>query len=210
MHIFLTDERVKEDGKPKRREYHYDGGIIDFVRYTNENKNVLNETPIYVSGMRDELRMELAMQYTDAYGETIISYVNNIPTGEGGTHETGLKTALTKVFNEYARKSGLLKEKDAALFGDCLLYTSPGTMASLVLANPHVDFVYLHRVDARENLFDTRQIRQVLGEEVPLDTPEVALWIAQTLKEGLDTIDVYKRQGKPVLSILLALQWFEC
>nr|WP_122013288.1 DNA topoisomerase subunit B [Maliibacterium massiliense] len=183
VHIFLTDERVKEDGKPKRREYHYDGGIIDFVRYTNENKNVLNETPIYVSGMRDELRMELAMQYTDAYGETIISYVNNIPTGEGGTHETGLKTALTKVFNEYARKSGLLKEKDAALFGEDF---RDGLTAVLSVKMKNVQF----EGQTKAKLGNTEA--RVAVEAVVTD--QLTLWLDDIKNAGLAGTIVEKAQ----------------
>nr|WP_243108469.1 ATP-binding protein [Maliibacterium massiliense] len=109
-----------------------------------------------------------------------------IPLLMAGCERTGGFVQIDSAVGEGTRLHAryVLSNIDRPPLGDM-----PGTMASLVLANPHVDFVYLHRVDARENLFDTRQIRQVLGEEVPLDTPEVALWIAQTLKEGLDTIN---------------------
>jgi DNA gyrase subunit B len=114
----LIDERQKEDGKPKKREYHYQGGLVDFVHYAARGKTPVHETPIYLDGIRDGIHVSVAMQYTDAYGENIISYVNNIPTTQGGTHETGLRGALTRVFNEFARRGNLLKEKEAALIGE--------------------------------------------------------------------------------------------
>ena len=114
----LIDERVKENGKPKKREYHFEGGLIDFVRYAVNGKTPVNEMPIYLEGISGGIRVAVAMQYTDAYGENIISYVNNIPTSQGGTHETGLRGGLTRVFNEFARSNNMLKDKEAALIGE--------------------------------------------------------------------------------------------
>ncbi len=116
--IILTDERVPHGNGYLTREYCYEGGLIDFVKYLNETKNPLFPEPIVISGSRDNISMELALQYTDAYTESIFSYVNNIPTTEGGTHETGFKAALTKVMNDLARKTGMLKDKDDNLLGD--------------------------------------------------------------------------------------------
>ncbi|MGI6004672.1 MAG: DNA gyrase/topoisomerase IV subunit B [Christensenellales bacterium] len=118
IRIVFTDERERENGKYKVREYSYGGGLIDFVRYNNQSKTVLNDPPIYLEGQKDDLRVSVALQYTDAYGENLLSYVNNIPTTEGGTHETGFRAAMTKVFNEYARRNNLLKDKEAALMGE--------------------------------------------------------------------------------------------
>lgn len=103
---------------PLKKEYIYEGGIIDFVKYINESKKVLFDEPIYIFGSSDTLQMSAAIQYNDSYTEGIFSYVNNIPTSEGGTHETGFKSALTKVFNDYARSSGVLREKDPNFFGE--------------------------------------------------------------------------------------------
>ena len=117
--IELIDENViNEDGSCLKRVYKYDGGIKDFVSYLNEGKNALYSTPIYFEAQSDIVKLECAIQYTDAYVENIFSYVNNISTSEGGTHETGFKTALTKVFNEAGREAGLLKEKDTNLMGE--------------------------------------------------------------------------------------------
>ena len=117
MKIVFLDERVSD---PARREttFHYEGGIIDYVRYLNDGKTVLHDQPIYLEGQKDSVICRVAIQYTDGYTESLFSYVNNIPTGEGGTHETGFKAAFTKMFNDYARRNGFLKEKDSNLTGE--------------------------------------------------------------------------------------------
>lgn len=118
VHIYLTDERVTFGEGFLRKEYYYEGGLIDFVRDLNETKAPAFPDPVYLSGVVNNIEAEIAFQYTDAYTENIFSYVNNIPTTEGGTHETGFKVGLTKVMNDWARKLNLLKEKDANLIGD--------------------------------------------------------------------------------------------
>lgn len=116
----FTDCRRKDESR--QREYKYDGGIIDFVSYLNADKTTIYKEPIYFSGIRETgsntIIVEVAMQHNDGYTESVFSYVNNIPTTEGGTHETGFRSALTKVMNEYCRRIGLLKEKDASLSGE--------------------------------------------------------------------------------------------
>ena len=104
--IRLCDERIK-DGNNKRA-FCYDGGLIDFVKYLNEDKNPIHPDIVYFEGEREGVYAQVAIQYTDSYTESIFSYVNNIPTTEGGTHETGFKSALTKVLNDSARKTGYL------------------------------------------------------------------------------------------------------
>jgi len=116
VHFVFTDERVRE-AEERRVEYCYDGGLNDFVRYLNEDKTAVSEI-IAFEGERDGTRLRVAIQYTDSYNENLFSFVNNIPTPEGGTHETGFKAAVTKAFNDYARRAGLLKEKDNNLSGD--------------------------------------------------------------------------------------------
>ncbi len=116
VHFVFTDERVKDADK-RVREYCYDGGIADFVQYLNADKNTITD-PIVFEATRDGTLVRVAIQYTDSYTDTIASFVNNIPTNEGGYHEIGFKAAVTKAFNDYARRQGLLKEKDNNLAGD--------------------------------------------------------------------------------------------
>lgn len=113
INIQLIDERTDFDAT-----YHYEGGLIDFNKYVNSGKNTLFEPCFYIEGTSKLVKLECAISYTDGYNENIFSFVNNIPTSEGGTHETGLKIALTKVFNDYARKNNFLKEKDQNLQGE--------------------------------------------------------------------------------------------
>ncbi|MCL1848290.1 MAG: DNA topoisomerase (ATP-hydrolyzing) subunit B [Clostridiales bacterium] len=96
----------------------YEGGISDFVVYLNKNRDPLHDKVIYISGERDKVIVEAALQYHDGYNENIFSYANNVNTHEGGTHEAGFKTALTRVINDYARKNSILKEKDPNLQGE--------------------------------------------------------------------------------------------
>ena len=114
--FMLEDER--ERGNKKSSEYRYDGGIIDFVKYLSDDKTAIYAEPIYISGKKENISVEIAMQHNDGYTESIFSYVNNIPTTEGGAHETGFKAALTKVLNDYCRKAGILKDKDPSLSGE--------------------------------------------------------------------------------------------
>ena len=114
LKIELRDERVEP---PKIRNYHYEGGIISFVEYLNENKDGLHPT-IATHGERDGVLVEVAMQYVDAYNELVLSFANNINTTEGGMHLTGFRTAVTNAVNTYARKRGTLKESDGSLSTD--------------------------------------------------------------------------------------------
>ena len=111
--IQLIDER-----RESKQTFHYEGGIRSFVAFLNEGKTVLHEVPIYMYGERDGIEVEMALQYSDSYNSTIYSYANNIHTHEGGTHEAGFKSALTRVINDYARRQNLLKDNEANLVGD--------------------------------------------------------------------------------------------
>ncbi|MDY2598123.1 MAG: DNA topoisomerase subunit B [Eubacteriales bacterium] len=116
----FTDLRRRDEDST--REYKYEGGLVDFVTYLNADKTPLYQEPIYFKGIygtgKDGIIVEVAMQHNDGYAESVFSYVNNIPTTEGGTHETGFKSALTKVMNDYCRRVGILKDKDASLSGE--------------------------------------------------------------------------------------------
>ena len=111
--IVLEDKRnnIKD-------EFHYEGGIKQFVHFLNNKKEPLHEDIVYTEGNKDKVIVELAMQYTDSYNENIFSFVNNINTIEGGTHLVGFKTALTRVINDYAKKTNLIKENDVAITGE--------------------------------------------------------------------------------------------
>ena len=113
IHITLIDKR--DDNK---EEFHYEGGIKSFVSYLNRNKETLHPEPIYVEGIKDKVSVEVALQYNDGYTENLFSFANNIDTVEGGTHLVGFKTAVTRVFNDYGKKYGYLKENDKKLSGE--------------------------------------------------------------------------------------------
>ncbi|ACS98686.1 DNA topoisomerase (ATP-hydrolyzing) subunit B [Paenibacillus sp. JDR-2] len=113
LEIELIDERTGTSNSFK-----YDGGIIEFVKHLNRNKEVMHEEPIYVEGSKDHIQVEVSLQYNDGYTENIHSFANNINTHEGGTHESGFKSALTRIINDYARKTGLIKDNDSNFSGD--------------------------------------------------------------------------------------------
>ena len=115
LKITLRDDR---DEDKKEKTFHYEGGIKEFVTYLNRSNVALYEQVIYCEGKRDGILVEVAMQHNDSYTENIYSFVNNINTPEGGTHLTGFKNALTKTFNDYARKNKLLKDSEPALSGE--------------------------------------------------------------------------------------------
>ncbi|WP_274964257.1 ATP-binding protein, partial [Tepidanaerobacter syntrophicus] len=111
--IELIDERTG-----KTNVFHYEGGIVSFVKYLNRTKEVLHEEPIYMRAVRDDIEVEVALQYNNSYIETVLSFANNINTQEGGTHLIGFRTALTRTMNDYMRKTNMLKEQDANLSGE--------------------------------------------------------------------------------------------
>ena len=114
LKIILRDDREEK----KEKTFHYEGGIREFVTYLNKGKTPLYDQVIYCEGTKDGIYVEVSMQHNDSYTENLYSFVNNINTPEGGTHLTGFKNALTKTFNDYARKNKLLKENEASLSGE--------------------------------------------------------------------------------------------
>jgi DNA gyrase subunit B len=112
--IILEDRR----GEGKKAEFQFDGGIQSFVEYLGRNREPLHSPPVYIAGERDGIPIEIALQYNDSFTSNIYSYANNIHTHEGGTHEAGFKSALTRVINDYARRNSLLKDNDSNLTGD--------------------------------------------------------------------------------------------
>lgn len=115
LNISITDKRPEEEVV---NNYHYEGGIKSYVEYLNQNKKPLFDEIIYVEDIQDDIQVEVALQYTDGYHTSLFSFANNIHTYEGGTHESGAKTALTRVINDYAKKSKILKENEENLTGE--------------------------------------------------------------------------------------------
>lgn len=113
VRIKLRDERID-----KESDYCFEGGIVQFVKYLNKNKTMLHDEPIYFCTEKDMTIVEIAMQYNDSYNENICTFANNIPTHEGGTHLMGFKSGLTRVMNDYAKRFGLIKEKEESLSGE--------------------------------------------------------------------------------------------
>ena len=117
LKIILSDKRA---GREKEREFHYEGGIKEFVEYINRHKDPLYDKIIYCEGEKDGVVVEVAMQHNSSYSESVYTFVNNIGTVEGGTHLTGFRSAITKVFNDYARNNKMLKDNEDNLSGDDL------------------------------------------------------------------------------------------
>ncbi len=133
LSISIEDKRVEN----KRAEYHYEGGIKSYVEHLNRTKEVLHEEPIYMEGEREGISVEVSIQYNDSYTGNIYSFANNIHTYEGGTHESGFKTALTRVINDYARKHGLIKESETNLSGEDV---REGLIAIVSIKHPDPQF----------------------------------------------------------------------
>lgn len=133
LKITLTDERTE-----KRQEFHYSGGIVSFVEHLNKNKTLIHPKPIYISGEKEDIMVEIALQYNDGYSETIYTFANNINTKEGGTHLIGFKSALTRTVNSYAFSSGLLKDSKEGLSGDDIREGLTGII-NVKLMNPQFE-----------------------------------------------------------------------
>ena len=116
LELTLRDDRDEEDTIGDK--FHFDGGISEYVRFINQGKTPIHENIIHLEGAKDGVMFEVAMQYTTGYNDNIYSFVNNINTHDGGTHEEGVRRALTRVINNYARKANILKDKDESLTGD--------------------------------------------------------------------------------------------
>ncbi|MGT2784364.1 DNA topoisomerase (ATP-hydrolyzing) subunit B [Streptococcus merionis] len=134
LRISISDKR---DGQEQTEAYHYEGGIASYVEYLNASKEAIFETPIFTEGEMDDVIVEVAMQYTTAYQENVLSFANNIHTHEGGTHEQGFRAALTRVINDYAKKNKLLKENEDNLTGEDV---REGLTAVISVKHPNPQF----------------------------------------------------------------------
>ena len=134
LKITIDDKRQEE---PTHEEFHYAGGIKHYIEFLNKGKEVIFPEPIYVEGEQNGIMVEVALQYTNDFHSNLLSFTNNIHTYEGGTHESGFKTALTRVINDYGRKSGLIKENDANLSGEDV---REGLTAVVSIKHPNPQF----------------------------------------------------------------------
>ncbi|MDR1473567.1 MAG: DNA topoisomerase (ATP-hydrolyzing) subunit B [Lactobacillales bacterium] len=137
LKIMIEDKRDDEKHSPQKEEFHYEGGLRSYVEFLNKKKEVLFDEPIYTEGEMRGITVEIAMQYTTDYQNTVLSFANNIFTQEGGTHEQGFRTALTRVINDYARKQKLLKENEDNLSGEDV---REGLTAIISIKHPNPQF----------------------------------------------------------------------
>ncbi|WP_064221301.1 DNA topoisomerase (ATP-hydrolyzing) subunit B [Anoxybacillus flavithermus] len=174
IRITLEDRR----GEKRRNEYYYEGGISSYVKHLNRTKETLHEEPIYIEGEKDGIQVEIALQYNDGYTSNIYSFANNIHTHEGGTHELGFKTALTRIINDYGRKNNMFKEQDANLTGEDV---REGLTAIISVKHPAPQFegqtkTKLGNSDARTA---TESIFAEQFEKFLLENPSVAKKIVE-------------------------------
>jgi DNA gyrase subunit B len=175
LRIIAEDKRGEE---PVVKEYHYEGGIKSYVEHINRTREVLHEEPIFVEGEKDGISVEIAFQYNDSYASNIYSFANNINTHEGGTHESGFKTALTRVINDYGRKNNLFKDNDTNLTGEDV---REGLTAIISIKHPDPQFEGQTKTKLGNS--DARQITESIFSETfssfLLENPVVAKSIVE-------------------------------
>ncbi len=162
LKISLTDLRKDDEGNIKSETFHYEGGIKEFVAYLNKSKNSLYDKIIYAEGSKDNVYVEVALQHNDSYNETVYSFVNNIITPEGGMHLTGFRSALTKVFNDYARNNKILKDKDDNLSGEDLR-EGLTAIISVKIENPQFEGQTKQKLG---NAIARTAVESVMGEQM--------------------------------------------
>ncbi|WP_195219551.1 DNA topoisomerase (ATP-hydrolyzing) subunit B [Ligilactobacillus salivarius] len=178
LKITIDDKRQEE---PTHEEFHYAGGIKHYIEFLNKGKKVIFPEPIYVEGEQNGITVEVALQYTNDFHSNLLSFTNNIHTYEGGTHESGFKTALTRVINDYGRKSGLIKENDANLSGEDV---REGLTAVVSIKHPNPQFEGQTKTKLGNS--DARKVTDKLFSETfnkfMLENPTVA---KQIVEKGL-------------------------
>lgn len=178
LKITIDDKRQE---KPTHEEFHYAGGIKHYIEFLNKGKEVIFPEPIYVEGEQNGITVEVALQYTNDFHSNLLSFTNNIHTYEGGTHESGFKTALTRVINDYGRKSGLIKENDANLSGEDV---REGLTAVVSIKHPNPQFEGQTKTKLGNS--DARKVTDKLFSETfnkfMLENPTVA---KQIVEKGL-------------------------
>ncbi|WP_167628637.1 DNA topoisomerase (ATP-hydrolyzing) subunit B [Listeria valentina] len=173
--ISIEDKRTEHQVK---KEYHYEGGIKSYVDHLNQSKEVIHDEPIYIEGERDGIMVEVAIQYNSGFSSSIISFANNIHTYEGGTHESGFKTALTRVINDYARRNKLFKDNDENLSGEDV---REGLTA--IISVKHPDPQFEGQTKTKLGNSETRSITDKLFSEAlskfMLENPDVSKKIVE-------------------------------
>ncbi|WP_273854290.1 DNA topoisomerase (ATP-hydrolyzing) subunit B [Guptibacillus spartinae] len=176
--IVAQDKRPEET---KRNEYHYEGGIKSYVEHLNRSREALHEEPIFVEGEREGISVEIAVQYNDGFASNIYSFANNINTHEGGSHEYGFKTALTRVINDYARKNSLFRETDPNLTGDDV---REGLTAIISIKHPDPQFE--GQTKTKLGNAEARTITEsIFGEKFSMFLFENPLVAKQIVEKGL-------------------------
>lgn len=176
--IVAQDKRPEEK---KRNEYHYEGGIKSYVEHLNRTREALHEEPIFVEGEREGISVEIAVQYNDGFASNIYSFANNINTHEGGSHEYGFKTALTRVINDYARKNSLFRESDPNLTGDDV---REGLTAIISIKHPDPQFE--GQTKTKLGNAEARTITEsIFGEKFSMFLFENPLVAKQIVEKGL-------------------------
>ena len=162
--------------------FHYEGGIASYVEFLNKNRTVLNEKPIYIDKVVDGMQIEVAMQYTDAYNESILSFANNINTHSGGTHLTGFRNAITRVFNDYARKNNILKENEQNLSGEDVR-EGLTAIVSIKIANPEFEGQTKEKLGNQEAMGATQDaVRDKLQEWLEFNPKTAKIILEKTLQ----------------------------
>ena len=179
LKIVLLDER---DGQPNEQVFHYEGGIASYVEFLNKNKTPLFPSPIYIDKEIDGMRVEVAMQYTDSYSESILSFANNINTHNGGTHLTGFRNAITRVINDYARKNNILKDSEQNLSGDDVR-EGLTAIVSVKLSNPEFEGQTKEKLGSQEAMGAVQDaVREKLQEWLEFNPKLAKQIIEKTLQ----------------------------
>lgn len=166
------------DGAVSEEVYHYAGGIGSYVLFLNQNKTVLHEKPIYIDKVVNSMQVEVAMQYTDAYTESVLSFANNINTHSGGTHLTGFRNSITRVFNDYARKNNILKDSDQNLTGEDVR-EGLTAIVSIKIPNPEFEGQTKEKLGSQEALGAVQDaVREKLQEWLEFN-PKIAKTILE-------------------------------
>ena len=174
--IFLDGHTNKEE------TFHYEGGIGSYVEFLNKNKNVLHEKPIYIDKVVDSMQVEVAMQYTDAYNESVLSFANNINTHSGGTHLTGFRNSITRVLNDYARKNNILKDSDQNLSGEDVR-EGLTAIVSVKLPNPEFEGQTKEKLGSQEAMGAVQDaVRDKLQEWLEFNPKTAKVILEKTLQ----------------------------